>query len=323
MNKGISLGYRERLRDYLLWYKSTFHEQRLPTHDGRTLRYACQKAADCRAAVIIVNGRTEYIEKYIELLRDLQAVEISFAIYDHCGQGDSGRLLEDKEKGHIEKFDQYVEDLGLVIRTSREEFGQVPLHLLCHSMGGTIAWLYCAEHPGAVESLILSAPMFSIETGIGIPLFMVESIARICCKNGMGERYVATTGPFNEDLPFEDNVLTTDPDRFAFNLYLAKSLPYARVGGPTYRWLCEAFTAMRRIGKVSDRIECPVRLFAGKEDHVVNIDRIEQAAQEVNGAYRVYENARHELFMESQEIRSQVLDAVRELLKTGNSSVSR
>lgn len=314
MNKGTLLDYQERLSENLSWYKSSFREQRLSTHDGRMLRYACRDIKDSRAAVIIVNGRTEYIEKYIELLRDLQTGDISFAIYDHCGQGDSSRLLADTEKGHIENFDHYVEDLDLVVRASRAEFGQVPLHLLCHSMGGTIAWLYCAQHPGLVESLIISAPMFSIETGIGIPLFMVESIARICCKNGMGERYVATTGPFDQDLVFDENVLTTDPDRFAFNLYTANSIPYARIGGPTYRWLCEAFTAMRRAGKVGGRITCPVRLFAGDEDRVVGVSHIEQAAKAVNGDYSVYETARHELFMEAPAIRKRVLDAVMKML---------
>lgn len=313
-DRGVLLDYRDRLRANLFWYRQNFKEKRLATADGQSLRFSYQKLPDSRAAVIVVNGRTEFIEKYIDVLRDLQMDGISYAIYDHRGQGDSGRLLGDPEKGHIDRFDRYVSDLHLVVETSRDLFGPIPIHLLCHSMGGTIAWLYYSEHPGNVESLILAAPMFSIETGVGIPLFMVESIARICCRNGMGERYVATTGRFDYDLPFEDNLLTSDPDRFAFNLFMYKTITYAPIGGPTYDWLCEAFSAMRKTKRVNGSIDCPVYFLAGSEDHVVGIDSIEQMAAGVQGVYRLFEDARHELLMESPQTRNQVLDTVRKAL---------
>lgn len=317
--KGTPLDYQDRLKENLSWYRQNFQEIRLATPDGHSLRYSYQKLPDSRAAVIVVNGRTEYIEKYIEVLRDLQMDSMSFVIYDHSGQGDSGRLLADTEKGHIDTFDTYINDLQLVVQTSRDIFGSIPIHLLCHSMGGTIAWLHYAEHPGTVDSLILSAPMFSIETGIGIPLFMVESIARICCKNGMGNRYVATTGPFDHDMPFDDNELTADPNRFAFNLHLANSIPFAPIGGPTYCWLSEAFTAMRRTKKVNGSIDCPVYFLAGSEDRVVGLDIIEQMSLAVNGKYSVYEHARHELLMEVTETRNQVLNVVRDAFRGSRS----
>ena len=313
--RGPRLGYQDRLQANLTWYRQHFNEQRLKTPDGHLLRYSYQSGPGPRAAVIVVNGRTEYIEKYIEVLCDLHMDGVSYAIYDHRGQGDSGRLLDDPEKGHIDRFDRYVSDLHMVVETSREHFGTIPIHLLCHSMGGTIAWLYISEHPGKVASLILSAPMFSIETGVGLPLFMVESIARICCRNGMGDRYVATTGPFDHHMPFDNNVLTSDPERFAFNLFMSNAIPYAPIGGPTYDWLCEAFSAMRKAKRVNGRIDCPAYFFAGSDDHVVDIASIERMAAGVNGVYRLYENARHELLMESQKMRNRMLDAIRAVIE--------
>lgn len=313
--KGTPLDYQERLREDLSWYKHNFNEKRLVTADGHSLRFSYQRKPDARAAVVVVNGRTEYVEKYIDVLRDLQMEGISFGIYDHCGQGDSDRLLPDTEKGHIDSFDRYVRDLHLVTETSHEVFGTIPVHLLCHSMGATIAWLFCAKYPGMIESLILSSPMFSIEVGVGLPLFTVESIARVFCQTGMGNGYVATTGSFDPEMSFDNNMLTTDQDRFAYNLYMTDSLPYASIGGPTYRWLCEAFTAMRKTKQVVDRIDCPVQFLAGSEDRVVGIDSIAKMADAVNGAYTLYDNARHELLMETPKTRNRALAVIRAVVQ--------
>lgn len=310
------MDHQKRLRENLSWYKLNFKETKLASTGGHALRFSYQQKPLSRAVMIVANGRTEYIEKYIDVLRDLQMDDISFVIYDHCGQGDSGRFLVDSEKGHIDRFDRYVSDLHLVVKNTREMFGSVPIYILSHSMGGTIGWLYCAEHSTMVHSLILLAPMFTIETGTGLPLFMVETIARVCCQAGRGERYVVTTGPFDSEMKFENNELTVDPERFAYNLFMTNSLPYAPLGGPTYRWLSEALSAMRKTRRVQGRIDCPVRFLVGSDDRVVGVDGIEQMAARVNGDLIVYENARHELLMESPQTRNRVLDAVRTVLQS-------
>jgi len=315
MNRAIHGRNQERLTTNISWYHRTFSQLKLSTPDGRQLRFAHWKQPDSRATVIIVTGRTEYIEKYIDTVRDLQDGSLSFAIYDHCGQGDSGRLLADAEKGHVDRFDRYVDDLHQIVTASRDIFGSGPLHLLCHSMGATIAWLYYARHGGSVDSLILASPMFSIETGFRLPPFVIESVVELCCRSGMGERYAVTTGPFDPDLPFAGNVLTTDPERFSFNLHMARELPHARIGGPTYRWMHEAFKAMRRARSTIAAVDCPVHVLEGVEDRVVGTADIERmAAAAVNGSLTRYERARHELFMEVPETRSRVLENVRRML---------
>ena len=47
---------------------------------------------------MVVNGRTEYAEKYAELFYDLKDLGFSLYIYDHRGQGLSSRLLADRGK---------------------------------------------------------------------------------------------------------------------------------------------------------------------------------------------------------------------------------
>ncbi len=64
-----------------------------------------------RGLAIVCPGRTEMIEKYFEVARDLQARGFAIAIFDWPGQGLSGRLLKDPFAGHIRSFSDYAEAL--------------------------------------------------------------------------------------------------------------------------------------------------------------------------------------------------------------------
>src|SRR5262249_21650810 len=58
-----------------------------------------------RGSVILCNGRTEFIEKYFEVIRELQGRGFAVFTMDWRGQGLSGRLLKQPQKGHLDTFD--------------------------------------------------------------------------------------------------------------------------------------------------------------------------------------------------------------------------
>ena len=62
------------------------------TPDGRLLRYALwdPPAGSRKGTVCIFEGRGEFIEKYFETVRDLQARGYGVAVLDWRGQGGSG-----------------------------------------------------------------------------------------------------------------------------------------------------------------------------------------------------------------------------------------
>ena len=78
---------------------------------GRELR-ACAapalSAARARGTVIVCPGRTEFIEKYFEVGRELQKMGFAVLILDWPGQGLSERLLDDSKKGHIDRFETFM-----------------------------------------------------------------------------------------------------------------------------------------------------------------------------------------------------------------------
>ena len=311
------VGYQARFQQRCSWYRASFTESNIEGASGCTIRMAVQLKPEPRALIAFVTGRTEFIEKYIELAQDLQHERFSLCLYDHCGQGGSGRLLADREKGHIGRFSDYVRDLDLVITVAAGGNRSIPIFLVCHSMGAAVAAWYCAMQRNRIEKLVLSSPMFGIRTGVYLPQGLVAAVVAAACRFGFGERYVPTTGPFNGVQPFAGNVLTSDEDRFLYNLYLTNRLEYGRFGGPTFHWLNEAFCGMRAIRQSRNRIDCPVIVFAGSRERVVDLREIRRFASNLeNCLFKEYDEGRHELFMEKDHIRDDVLTSIKDFLKS-------
>ena len=65
--------------------------------------------------VILVNGRVENILKWTEIAQDFYGQGYDVLLFDHRGQGYSQRLLSDSEKGHLDEFRFYAQDMAKII----------------------------------------------------------------------------------------------------------------------------------------------------------------------------------------------------------------
>jgi len=78
------------------------------TPDGVSLRTVRWPPPPGRkGTVCLFQGRTECIEKYFEMVRELRGRGFAVATLDWRGQGLSDRALRDRFKGHVENFAQY------------------------------------------------------------------------------------------------------------------------------------------------------------------------------------------------------------------------
>jgi len=84
----------------------------------RTAPSAMQRGCEAgrRGTVCIFPGRTEWIEKYFETVRDLRSRGFAAAILDWRGQGLSDRALADRFKGHVRSFAEFDIDLETFMR---------------------------------------------------------------------------------------------------------------------------------------------------------------------------------------------------------------
>ena len=131
------------------------------------LRYAYWAPAGGmhKGVVVHFNGRTEFIERNIDIYRDLTQRGYGVWTMDWRGQGFSVRSLQELQHHHIESFNQYVKDasyfLDQVVRI-KEAVGKKIL--LAHSMGGQIALRYLLTDAGktSFDKVVLSSPLLKL-----------------------------------------------------------------------------------------------------------------------------------------------------------------
>src|SRR6201999_4649873 len=84
----------------------------IKTSDGVELRFArWAPPAGRKGTVCVFTGRSEYIEKYFETVRDLRDRGFAVAMIDWRGQGHSSRRLRDPRKGYVRDFADYDIDV--------------------------------------------------------------------------------------------------------------------------------------------------------------------------------------------------------------------
>ena len=96
-----------------LW--STRKEGFLRSPDRRNLFWVSLTSEHHTKAIVVVNGRIECTYKYQELFYDLYRQGYNIYSYDHRGQGLSDRLVKNHDIGYVEEFDDYVQDLALMV----------------------------------------------------------------------------------------------------------------------------------------------------------------------------------------------------------------
>ncbi|MEL7129482.1 MAG: alpha/beta hydrolase, partial [Pseudomonadota bacterium] len=133
--------------------------------EGRNLR-AClapaQNPQSARGTAIVCPGRSEFIEKYFEVARDLQARGFAVVILDWPGQGLSDRLLSDHDKGHIDRFETFMGALKKGLEKIEDRTPR-PYVAVAHSMGGAIALAAIVQEFVKVEAAAFCAPMWGIK----------------------------------------------------------------------------------------------------------------------------------------------------------------
>jgi len=284
------------------------------------IRYVALRHPQSQRAILLVNGRTESYIKYRELAYDLYRQGYSLYLYDHRGQGFSGRLLSDSQKGHVEDFDDYVQDLKLfhdrVIAIDHPK----QLFLLAHSMGGTIVARYLERWPDDIQAAALASPMLGIELGT-LPPLLARAIAWMMDKAAqlMGKEspYLPGQGPY-EATPFSDNQLTHSPLRYRLFRETYRDYPEVQLGGPSARWLDESITQSAQAAIDAGRIRSPLLLLQAGGDQVVRADAQQAFCKNMAIAGNpcagkkplVIPGARHELLNESDEFRLKAISAI-------------
>ena len=295
--------------------------------DGIGLRFARFAATrgPRQGTICIFPGRTEYIEKYFEVIADLRRRGFATAIMDWRGQGGSQRGLLDPDKGHVADFGQYDADLATFMREIVLPDCPPPYMALAHSMGANVL-LRNAGTPGSWFSrMILTSAMVEVHPSqLGVPAWLVRAYAEIGCLTGWSAHAVHGARDWRENrIAFEDNSLTFDRERYLRNRGLAEAAPALTIGSPTIGWLR---AAMRSMALISDppfarRVGIPILFFIAGKDVIVSQAAIEDfSARMKSGTHVILSDARHEILQETDDVRGRfwaAFDAYMDIGHTG------
>jgi lysophospholipase len=245
----------------------------LTTTDGILLRYGYwpRRQKGLEGTLVLLGGRTEFLEKYCHTISRLNHRGFDVFSIDWRGQGLSGRLLKNPYKGHVDTYQDYIADLDQFMRTIVLPRSPSPLVLLAHSMGGNIVLQYLGQHALPVGRVVLTAPLIRIKISRLTELFG-RFLSRWMTRFGWGAAAVPSLRRRHTfQGPFENNGLTSDPQRFyAIQRMIAENWHF-NINSVTYGWIEATFEAIDHIHApgFARNITAPVLLAIAENDTLV------------------------------------------------------
>lgn len=203
--------------------------------------------ARLRGTVVIVHGLGEHGGRYLNLVRRLLAEGYACVAQDHRGFGRSGG-----KPGHINRFSDYLLDLGRTVALARREGGDRPVVLYGHSMGGLIAVGYLQRDGASVDRAIVASPALGVPGGrVGRGLLAVLKV--------MSKVYPAFSIDNQGGEPVSrDQAVIAEFDQDPLNNRLV-----------TARWATEMMEAQADWPKHMAQITMPILVMQGMEDRLV------------------------------------------------------
>lgn len=284
------------------------HAVWLTASDGIKLRLGFWPVGD-KGTVLILPGRTEYIEKYGRAAADLHARGYASAVIDFRGQGLATRPATDPMLGHVDHFDEYQHDLQAMLDAVRAYGLPQPYYMISHSMGGCIG-LRALMRGFPVKAAMFSGPMWGINLAPWIKPF-AGAVGAIIGPFRQAHRYApgTTAQAYLLTAPALGNVLTTDPDMFAYMKRQVATHRDLALGGPSLGWVKAALDECGALSNFTAP-DLPVITALGTAEKVVATLPVHlRMAGWKTGRLDLYAGAEHEIIMETPAHRARFFDS--------------
>jgi len=248
---------------------------------GMTERLFCRRweAAEARETIVLVHGGGEHSGRYEATAGRLNQAGYSVIAPDLRGHGrSSGR------RGHIQGFDEYVDDLHEVIQAEVPSAAGSTV-LLGHSLGGLVCTSYAAAHPGTIRSLALTSPLWGLT--VPVPAWKhAVACALSGCWPSLSMRRTTSSG----------QLLSHDPQ--VATRYLSDPLVHFQVS-------CRLYTEIRsqlaRLPETLPKLTMPVLVLQAGDDRVVSAEATRRLFPLVGASRKrliMYDGYYHEILNE-------------------------
>ena len=284
------------------------------------LRVAFWNLSSSKGTIFLQSGRTEFIEKYYEVISEFIDRGYAVAMMDWRGQGLSSIVSKNIRIGHIDNFKTFDDDFIKIVEECFKTRCPSPFIGFGHSMGGCLLASYFISEKNLLEKCILCAPMVSVRANAMSR--RIVKLLGLLDYIGYGSFPMQKPSWDSEDgwieEPFEDNALTTDRKRFERSFKFLKKCPELGVKGITIGWLKHALKRTNQFKKIqwNIAIKRPLLLLDATEDKLVN----SHLNKELLGQSDLVEikslKSQHEIMMETDEIRDEAWKSIDNFLNS-------
>ncbi len=177
------------------------------------------------ATMLFVHGLAEHSGRYTHVMKHFADRGFDCWAFDYRGHGRSPGL-----RVHVDRFDEFLTDLGAAHRMVRGAEPGRPFFLIGHSQGGLITLRYTLTHPEDLEAVVVSSPFLGVH-----PDSRPNTLMR------MSAHLLSTVAPrLMLSKPPDAGLLSHDPA--VGEAYLADPLTSRSVSA---RWFTEVMAAHR------------------------------------------------------------------------------
>lgn len=292
------------------WQQSEFHNK----NTEHKITYSPLPHQAEEAVIVILPGLSEFGEKYIETAKELSKEGFSLYVIDWAYQGRSTRLTNHPHRRHSDGYDTDISDLDYLITNIITT--DKPIFLLGHSMGAHIGLRYLIEHPQKITAASFTAPMIS-----PLAFRYISGLYNLILKfmpDKMLKQYVPGGSDWHMQSRKNDgnDIFSSDPIRDEVHNKWSEHDPELQVGNPTYQWIKETLASIAKLKENYHRITIPVLLALAENEQLIDNNEIIKAHQKIKSSNLLrLPNAKHEILMETDDLRSKFLSETLKLFK--------
>lgn len=249
------------------------------------------------AIIIIVYGLAEHLSRYDYFVEKLNENKIACYRFDNRGHGNSGGL-----DLHVDDYNDYINDVDLIVEKAKKELPGLPIYMLGHSVGGFIAAIYGEKIKDKLDGQILSGAATNEPLQVNaIKKIAIKTLAAIFpklrIKNDLSKlvsRDEEVVRKYRNDPLIHDKATVS-----FFNQFVIEGMAYLKNNLKSYDYDC--------------------LILHGKEDKIISYKSSENFynnISSVNKQIKIYDNLYHEILNEPEkdEVIEDILLWIRNML---------
>ncbi len=230
--------------------------------------------------LLLVHGYAEHSGRYEEMATWFAGRGCVVHAYDQRGHGRS-----QGPRCHVDRFDQFLDDLGLVLDAVRSEHPELPITLIGHSMGGLVTLAFLASRKPRLSSAVTSGAALALGSVSPARVALARAARRVLPRLAIGSG-------------IDPQGLSRDPD--VVRRYLADPLIFRTM---TTSLGAELLAAAPRTAALADQISVPLLVLHGEADPICSVEgsrAFHAGVRSPGSALRIYPGLLHEIFNEPE-----------------------